>query len=81
VVRSAVRGAMRSARSTAQRTSHDAPGTTGIIMTVVTILYLGLAAYAAFFLIYNFVKSEKWEEEALYVIVLIPFLLRIFGLK
>jgi glycopeptide antibiotics resistance protein len=50
-------------------------------MGVVTILYLGLAAYAAFFLIYNFVKAKKWEEEALYVIVLIPFLLRIFGLK
>jgi hypothetical protein len=32
-------------------------------------------------MIYNFVKSKKWEEEALYVIVLIPFLLRLFGLK
>jgi hypothetical protein len=48
---------------------------------MVTILYLALAAYAAFFMIWNFVKSKKWEEEALYVIVLIPFLLRIFGLK
>jgi len=48
---------------------------------MVTILYLGLTAYAAFFMIYNFVKSKKWEEEALYVIVLIPFLLRLFGLK
>ena len=50
-------------------------------MTIVTILYLALTAYAAFFMIYNFVKSKKWEEEALYAIVLIPFLLRIFGLK
>ena len=50
-------------------------------MHIVTILYLGLTAYAAIFLIYNFVKAKKWEEEALYVIVLIPFLLRIFGLK
>ncbi len=50
-------------------------------MTVVAILYLALAAYAAFFLIYNFVKAKKWEEEALYVIVLIPFLLRLLGLK
>jgi glycopeptide antibiotics resistance protein len=48
---------------------------------MVTILYLALIAYAAFFMIYNFVKSKKWEEEALYVIVLIPFLLRLFGLK
>ncbi len=48
---------------------------------MVTILYLALAAYAAFFLIENFVKAKKWEEEALYVIVLIPFLLRLLGLK
>jgi hypothetical protein len=48
---------------------------------MVTILYLALAAYAAFFLVYNFVKAKKWEEEALYVIVLIPFLLRLLGLK
>jgi hypothetical protein len=48
---------------------------------MITFIYLALAAYAAVFLIYNFVKSKKWEEEALYVIVLIPFLLRIFGLK
>ncbi len=48
---------------------------------MVTILYLGLAAYAAFFLVYNFVKAKKWEEEALYIIVLIPFLLRLLGLK
>ncbi len=48
---------------------------------MITYLYIALAAYAAIFMIANFVKSKKWEEEALYVIVLIPFLLRIFGLK
>lgn len=48
---------------------------------MITWLYIGLAALAAVFIIDNFVKSKKWEEEALYVIVLIPFLLRIFGLK
>ncbi len=48
---------------------------------MVTYLYIALAAYAALFMIYNFVRSKRWEEEALYVIVLIPFLLRIFGLK
>ncbi len=48
---------------------------------MVTAVYLGLAAYAAFFLVYNFVKAKKWEEEVLYVIVLIPFLLRLLGLK
>jgi hypothetical protein len=41
---------------------------------MVTYLYLALAAYAAVFMVYNFVKSRKWEEEVLYVIVLVPFL-------
>ncbi len=50
-------------------------------MTIVTILYLVLTAYAAVFLIDNFVRAKKWEEEALYVIVLVPFLLRLLGLK
>jgi glycopeptide antibiotics resistance protein len=48
---------------------------------MITILYVALCVFAAFFMIVNFAKSKKWEEEALYVIVLIPFLLRIFGLK
>ena len=48
---------------------------------MITYLYIALAAYAAIFMVDNFVKSKKWEEEALYVIVLIPFLLRILGLK
>ncbi len=48
---------------------------------MVHLLYLALAAFAAGLMIYNFVKAKKWEEEALYVIVLIPFLLRILGLK
>ncbi len=48
---------------------------------MINLLYLALTAYAAAFLIYNFVKAKKWEEEALYVIVLIPFLLRLLGLK
>jgi hypothetical protein len=48
---------------------------------MITYIYILLAAYAAGFMVYNFVKSKNWEEEALYVIVLVPFLLRIFGLK
>jgi hypothetical protein len=27
------------------------------------------------------IRSRKWEEEVLYVIVLVPFLLRFLGLK
>ena len=48
---------------------------------IVTVLYYLLAAYIAFLLIANFTKSRKWQEELLYLIVLVPFLLRLLRLK
>jgi hypothetical protein len=48
---------------------------------IITILYYLLVAYVVFLMIWNIVKSKKWQEEVLYVIVLIPFLLRLLRLK
>lgn len=48
---------------------------------IITILYYLLAAYVAFLMIWNIIKSKKWQEEVLYMIVLIPFLLRLLRLK
>jgi hypothetical protein len=48
---------------------------------IITILYYLLAAYVAFLMIWNIIKTKKWQEEVLYVIVLIPFLLRLLRLK
>ena len=48
---------------------------------VITILYYALTALVAFLLVFNFLKSKKWQEELLYLIVLIPFLLRLLRLK
>jgi hypothetical protein len=48
---------------------------------IVTILYYLLTAYVAVLLVWNFVRRKKWQEEALYIIVLIPFLLRLLRLK
>jgi hypothetical protein len=48
---------------------------------VVTILYYLLTAYIAAMLVWNFLKRKEWQEEVLYVIVLIPFLLRLLRLK
>jgi hypothetical protein len=48
---------------------------------VVTVLYYLLTAYIAVLLVGNFLKRKKWQEEALYIIVLIPFLLRLLRLK
>jgi len=48
---------------------------------VVTVFYYLLTAYVAVCLVRNFLKRKNWQEEALYVIVLIPFLLRLLRLK
>jgi len=48
---------------------------------IITILYYLMVAFIAFLMIRNLLKSRKWQEEALYVIVLIPFLLRLLRLK
>lgn len=48
---------------------------------IITILYYLLVAYVVFLMTWNILKSKKWQEEVLYVIVLIPFLLRLFRLK
>lgn len=52
-----------------------------MIQGLVSVLYYLLVAYVVVLLVWNLVRSRKWEEEILYVIVLIPFLLRLFRLK
>lgn len=48
---------------------------------IITILYYLLTAYAASLFIWNLFRSKKWQEELLYVIILMPFLLRLLRLK
>jgi hypothetical protein len=50
-------------------------------MLVVTLLYYALVAFVSVVLIYNLWKSQDWEKDVLYILVLIPFLLRLFRLK
>jgi hypothetical protein len=47
----------------------------------ITLLYYLLVAYVAFLIVWNLVKSRRWQDELLYVIILMPFLLRLFRLK
>ena len=47
----------------------------------ITIIYYLLVAYIAGLMIWNLFRSKKWQEEVLYVIVLMPFLLRLLRLK
>ena len=48
---------------------------------VITILYYLLVATAAGLMVWNLLKSRKWQEEVLYVVVLLPFVLRLLRLK
>ncbi len=48
---------------------------------LVTVLYYLLTAYVAVMLVWNFIKRKNWQEEVLYVLVLIPFLLRLLRIK
>lgn len=52
-----------------------------ILQTIITAIYYGLIAYVVVILVWNFSRTRKWEQEILYIIVLIPFLLRLFRLK
>ncbi len=48
---------------------------------MVTVLYYALVAFVSLLLVVNLLKSRRWERDVLYVIVLVPFLLRLFRLK
>jgi ABC-type spermidine/putrescine transport system permease subunit I len=50
-------------------------------MSVVTLLYYALVAFISALLVVNLLKSRKWERDVLYVLVLLPFLLRLLRLK
>jgi uncharacterized membrane protein len=50
-------------------------------MPIVTLLYYALVAFVSVILVVNLLRSRKWERDALYVLVLLPFLLRLLRLK
>jgi hypothetical protein len=48
---------------------------------IISIIYYVLVGYVSLLLIFNLIKTKEWQREILYIIVLIPFLLRLFLLK
>lgn len=48
---------------------------------LITIIYYCLVAYISVILVWNLIKTKKWDREILYIVILIPFLLRLLGLK
>ncbi len=52
-----------------------------MITTIISILYYALVAFIVVLIIYNAVKTRDWKREIIYIVILIPFLLRLFMLK
>ena len=52
-----------------------------ILMILITVIYYALVGYTVLLLVYNLIKTKSWEKEILYVIVFIPFVLRLLRLK
>jgi len=48
---------------------------------IITFIYLCMVAYVSAIMVWNLVKTKSWEKEILYIVVLLPFLLRLFWLK
>ena len=52
-----------------------------MIAGIVTAIYYMFVAYVVVLLIHNLIRAKSWEREFLYVVVLLPFLLRLLRLK
>jgi hypothetical protein len=50
-------------------------------MLMITLAYYALVAGVVLVLAVNFLRSRRWEQDALYLIVLVPFVLRLLRLK
>jgi hypothetical protein len=51
------------------------------MQTMITVIYYLMIAASSLLLVANFLKTKDWQREILYMIVLIPFLLRLLMLK
>jgi len=48
---------------------------------LITGIYVCLVGYVSAIMIWNLLRAKSWEKEILYIVVLVPFLLRLFWLK
>lgn len=52
-----------------------------ILSNIISVAYFILVGFIIILIIYNMIKSKDWKEEILYIVILLPFLLRLFFLK
>ena len=48
---------------------------------IITLLYYLLTAFIALLIVCNLIRSKRWQEELLYILVLMPFLIRLLRMK
>jgi hypothetical protein len=48
---------------------------------LIAVIYYAFVALVCAVLVVNFVQSRDWQRDVLYLIVLLPFLLRLLRLK
>jgi hypothetical protein len=53
----------------------------GFFTDLITVGYYALVAFVSVVLLISMIRAKSWEKEVLYMVVLIPFLLRLFMLK
>lgn len=52
-----------------------------LLQSAITLAYYALVALAALLLVVAFMRSKSWDRELLYLLVLVPFILRLLRLK
>lgn len=52
-----------------------------VLNTIISVIYYLFIAFISVLIIYNMIKAKDWKKEVIYVVILIPFLLRLFFLK
>ena len=54
---------------------------TQALNSIITVLYYLISAFFLFAIVRNFIKTRKVQEAILYVVMMMPFILRILRLK
>lgn len=52
-----------------------------ILTKIITAIYYLFIAFVSILIIYNLIKTKDWKREIIYIVILLPFLLRLFFLK
>ncbi|MFO7617242.1 MAG: hypothetical protein R6V75_08315 [Bacteroidales bacterium] len=49
--------------------------------TLISIIYYAFVAFIVVLIVYNLIRTRDWKKELIYIVILMPFLLRLLMLK